>query len=478
MNCFNLSLSMKQSEIILNQMKNCVCLIYKQKKKIGTGFISGLTIKNELIPLLIAHSNIFSSENFGKEIQLELFDGKQKNIKIIYFGFRKLYVNKNSCLAIIELKKNLDKINDYIELENDIFIKNPDKNESIKLYDKYFNDDAYILNNLNNDIIMSVGNITRTIKEVFKGKNEDSFLPIISSKSNKLIGIYSNNLNDNDNYDNYFCIKLLKNSIDEFVKIIISSTKEIKMEKPVSIIEAKKLNELSMIYNIKNCGEKLTILGKKFVSFNKDKCYLKIDQHQFELSEELLLNQNINKKDKLEIKLIIVKPIDNMSCFFNGCNRLLSISGFSSLDFEKITNISYMFYGCHSLESLSEPAKIDKGKITSMNDLFNMKSLDISSWDTKNVSNMGYLFAGCSSLKFLPDISKWKTDCVTNMSYLFAKCTSLKTLPDISKWNTKNVDDMSYMFAYCGSLKSLPDLSKWDTGKVINIIYILYSRIN
>ena len=69
--------------------------------------------------MLISHSTIFSAEDIGKEIQLELFDGKQKTIKIIYLWFRKIFINKEFCLAVIELQKNLDKINYYIELEND-----------------------------------------------------------------------------------------------------------------------------------------------------------------------------------------------------------------------------------------------------------------------------------------------------------------------------------------------------------------------
>ena len=472
MNFYSLSLSMKQSEIIFNQMKNCFCAIYKLKKKIGTGFISRLSVKNDIIPVLIAHSTIFSAEDIGKEIQLELFDGKQKTIKIIYLGFRKIFINKDFCLAVIELQKNLDKINYYIELENDMFIQNSDKNELIKLFDKYFKEDVYTLKTLNNEIYMSIGNMKKLIKEDLSEKTEDYFLPIISSKSNKLIGIYSNKFKDD--FDNYLCIEVLKNSLDEFAKIIISSKKTLKVEKSISIFGEKKLHELSMIYNTKNCFETLRLFGTNFVIYNKDKCYLIIDQQKSELFTNIILNKNQKLKNKLEIKLIIVKHIDNMSYMFESCTHLLSISGFSSLDFQKITNISNMFYNCSSLESLTEPPK----NVTNMNDLFNMKSLDISSWNIKNVSDMSSLFAGCESLKSLPDISKWKTDCVTNMSSLFAKCSLLKSLPDISKWNTKHVDDMSYMFSNCSSLKTLPDLSKWDTRSVINMCHMFDTCIS
>ena len=52
----------------------------------------------------------------------------------------------------------------------------------------------------------------------------------------------------------------------------------------------------------------------------------------------------------------------------------------SLIGIENVTDISYMFAGCSSL-------------------------FDISKFDTSNVKNMENMFAECSSLKILPDIS-------------------------------------------------------------------------
>ena len=129
------------------------------------------------------------------------------------------------------------------------------------------------------------------------------------------------------------------------------------------------IDEITIIYNITKSQRKegkIRIFGKNFVKNNKNKCKIKIDEKEYELMEEI----NIKNEERIEIKLI---------------------------EIYNITDMSYMFAGCSSLSNLP----------------------DISKWNTNNVTNMSSMFSGCSSLSNLYDISKWNTNNVTNMSFMF-----------------------------------------------------------
>ena len=116
-------------------------------------------------------------------------------------------------------------------------------------------------------------------------------------------------------------------------------------------------NEINILYNVNYKdieNGKIRIFGKKFVTNNKNKCKIIIEGIEYELIEEL----KIENEKIIQIKLI---------------------------EISNITDMSYMFYGCSSLSKFPE----------------------ISKWNTNNVTNMSYMFSECSSLSYLPDISKW-----------------------------------------------------------------------
>ena len=231
-------------------------------------------------------------------------------------------------------------------------------------------------------------------------------------------------------------------------------------------------NKMTIIYNIGFIEDKIELFGKEFVENNKNNCFIIVDGKQQALCTHLILDDKMKKQNTLEIKLVEVKEITDMSHMFeNGINLSFSTVLYESLPF--ISRLKKI----NSLISLPDISKWDSKNITDMNCMFSncilLKSLpDISKWDTSNVSNMSYLFYYCESLESLPDISKWNTINVSNMSYMFNSCKSLKSLPDISKWKTSIVTDMSCMFNFCQSLKNLPDISKWDIKKVTDISFM------
>ena len=130
-NNIKIPITINQTENILNQMKNSICKINK-----GIGIFTKIKYNNEIIKLLITNENIIN-EN---KIKLELYNNNIKNI-INNNRYKYKYNNIN----IIEIKEDIDKINDYIEIDNNILNNN-------KIYN---NKNIYIIENNNNDIIIS-----------------------------------------------------------------------------------------------------------------------------------------------------------------------------------------------------------------------------------------------------------------------------------------------------------------------------------
>ena len=206
---------------------------------------------------------------------------------------------------------------------------------------------------------------------------------------------------------------------------------------------------MKFIYKSNSKKEK-KILGKKFLSLNKKKAYLIIQNKKLNLLEK------INQLYPFEIYLNLLFDFYS-SLFKENNNKVLSdiinhkikelIDEENDFTFkikilllDNILNIDSMFKECKTLISLP----------------------DISKLKTKYIKNMNSLFCGCSSLKYLDNISNWNTKNVTNINEAFSGCKSLENLPDISKWKFDNIKSMSRLFQGCSSLKYLPDISKWD----------------
>ena len=145
------------------------------------------------------------------------------------------------------------------------------------------------------------------------------------------------------------------------------------------------MNELTIIYKINKNDNKIKIFNDDFVKNNKGNCKIIINNNkEIELCSELILNENMKKKEIIEIKLKEYKFITNMFAMFAECSSLISLPDICNFDMSKVTNIKRIFYKCSSLTYLP----------------------DISKWNTQNINNMRSIFNGCTSLTSLPDISK------------------------------------------------------------------------
>ena len=112
-------ISIRSTEIILEQMKKCVCKIHKGETK-GTGFFARIPYNNEFIKVLITNNHILNNNDIkeGNNIIISLNnDLISKNIKID--SRINIYTDKIFDITIIEISEEKDGIKDYLDINNE-----------------------------------------------------------------------------------------------------------------------------------------------------------------------------------------------------------------------------------------------------------------------------------------------------------------------------------------------------------------------
>ena len=471
-----------QLPVSISSVLKSLCKIETQYKK-SSGFLIKFEAKEDEFYCLLTNEHIITKDLVEKKGIIKfIFEcgTKEKEIKLDdKERYIKVFMDINIDAIVIQiLPKD--------EIEKDYFLSF-DKNY-INDFNKLKNEDITIIQNLSDCPCYSYGKIKEINKYEFTYsafiKNCLSGSPIFLKGSKRVIGIhkYGNNSNNYGDFIGPIFDYFKKNEIILYKNISINNNGKKEYDSTNSSM-INKLNQITIIYQIKQDEEKIQLFGSHFVQNNENNCYLLIDGQRQELCTYLKLNQHHKEKNTLEIKLIESKSITNLSNMFHSeryYSSLKSVRDISDWETKIIFDMSEMFDGCESLKSLPDISKWNTKKVTNMSGMFynceSLKSLpDISKWDTKKVTNMSKMFLGCKSLISLPDISKWDTKKVNDMSNMFCSCESLITLPDISKWDTKNVKDMSFMFGNCESLGLLPDISNWNTKYVTDIHYMFFN---
>ena len=107
----------------------------------------------------------------------------------------------------------------------------------------------------------------------------------------------------------------------------------------------KYIDKFKINYKITKNVDKIKIFGNEFVKKNKNKCTLKINFKEYDLEEEINI-KNSNLKDNLEITLLGIKNITDISHMFSGCSSLLSISDISNWKTTNSIDMNSIFNGC------------------------------------------------------------------------------------------------------------------------------------
>ena len=119
-------------ETNLKYMINYICKI--SGKFIGTGFFCKIEYEGNIIPVLITNYHIIDDEYINNNTHLKIYI--DNNLKIINLNKdRKIYSSETEKydIMIIKIKKE-DEINNFLEIEQNIKIENPEnifKDESI-----------------------------------------------------------------------------------------------------------------------------------------------------------------------------------------------------------------------------------------------------------------------------------------------------------------------------------------------------------
>ena len=112
--------SLKQTKKILEQMNNnYICKICNNK---GNGFFAKIPFKSKLLPVLITTNHAINIGDIHNKLNISLYLNNDKKIKTIKLDVNRLkYTNEKLDITIIEIKENLDNLNnDYLELEDNI----------------------------------------------------------------------------------------------------------------------------------------------------------------------------------------------------------------------------------------------------------------------------------------------------------------------------------------------------------------------
>jgi len=201
---------------ILYQMENCICKIYEDNGKKGTGFFCKIPFpdKNNLLPFLITNNHILNENDIenNKIINLTIYNkDKNENIekKIKIDDSRKTFslLNKDEGIDItfIEIKPRKDNIDKFLEFDEKI-LEVECKRKSI-----------YTLHNPKDKVLVSYGLINKIKKDkqiVHHCNTEEgsSGSPILSLDKFKVIGVhYGTNSKFKLNYGTF-----IKNILNEF----------------------------------------------------------------------------------------------------------------------------------------------------------------------------------------------------------------------------------------------------------------------
>ena len=204
-------ITIEKIELILEQMKNCVCKIFLKKGVTGTGFICKISVEDSAYYVLITNYHIINDKYLenNKQIVYKINNNEENNI--LNIKNRKIYLNEKYDIAIIELNEQINR-KYYLELDDNLFKENIEIcYEGITVYDiQYPKED---------NISVSFGTI-REIQDSVEiihlccTDSGSSGSPILNLKTNKIIGIHKEAcINFNFNKGTF-----LKKPINEYIK--------------------------------------------------------------------------------------------------------------------------------------------------------------------------------------------------------------------------------------------------------------------
>ena len=198
---------------ILDQMKNCICKIYLDKGRNGTGFFCHIPYNNKIISVLITNNHVLNSNYLKENKMLNISINDEalfKKLKIE--DDRNIYSNEQFDLTIIELKKE-DGIVKYLELDDNLLKENSEIGyQSKTIYNLHYSKEGKVC--VSYGLLKEVTDFN--LFHLCSTEEGSSGSPILNMESNKVIGIHK----EGSIIFKFNKGTFLKNPIDEFKKHI------------------------------------------------------------------------------------------------------------------------------------------------------------------------------------------------------------------------------------------------------------------
>ena len=210
-------ISITQTKIILEQMKENICKIYLKDGGNGTGFFCEIPFPDEdnLLSVLITNNHVINETYLNEEQKIVVSINNIGNeiIRKIELTNKKKYTNKDYDITIIEINEDKEQINNFLKLDSKIMSENCE--------DTFVGNSIYTIGYPNDEEVkVSYGILkSRELDNEFgfihlcSTESGSSGSPILNLKNNKVIGIHkecSKNFNFNKG-------SFLKLSIQEFI---------------------------------------------------------------------------------------------------------------------------------------------------------------------------------------------------------------------------------------------------------------------
>ena len=468
------SITLEEKEKIYKNVKNSICkIITNDNNEEKYGFFCKITNrdKNNLIPVLITNYSTLSLEYIKKNKNIKLLLNEGQETKYLCLDdSRVYYTNKDINITIIGIKTEIDEINLFLEIDDNIY-------DESKIEDIYKNKYIYIIEKphfkrdfISISLLQKINN--NTIDYLIQTAFGCICTPIFNLENNKIIGIHMNEIESKEN--NNICFKKI---IDIFNKrneiIILMSLTSKACKKDVYYLNPE-------FSGINNTNAEIYVNGIK----EEFKYYFKpnkIGLYIIKIMFKNILN-NCNKMflsckniTKIDLSSFNTTNINNMSYMFQYCNNLTN-ANLSDLNAQNVLDLSYIFSNCSNLINI-DLSTFKIKKVTNMQNMFllciNLINVNLSHFDTENVTDMSYMFKECYKLKTI-DLSSFNTQNVTKMNNLFDSCLELSNI-NLGNINTSNVTTMEKMLYDCQKLSKIDDLSSLNTEKVTNMAGIFYN---
>ena len=232
-------ISIEGTKKILNQMEHNICKIYKNDGGKGTGFFCKIHYNNEIIPVMMTNNHVIDEKYINENNKIKITINDDTEIKIIKLNDNRLiYTNEEYDTTIIEIIQEKDKINNFMEIDENVF-----KEESNIFYN---NKSIYIIQYPNCDkASVSYGIMNNimdyNINHYCCTESGSSGSPIMNLLNNKIIGIHKeasmkfkinkgtflkypvneflNQIKNNENNKNNLIISNIKNELEIKLKI-------------------------------------------------------------------------------------------------------------------------------------------------------------------------------------------------------------------------------------------------------------------